>query len=776
MAATKTVVVAIGDENDNVPTFFAQNESPFVVNMTENNPSGFLIAELVAEDADIGRNGELTYQLQPTSLEKNFEIITKDNRGILKAKTSFDYEKVRNIEFQINAIDHGNPALTGTATFLINILNVNDNLPGFERSNYVFFARKGYKRGRLLGKPVLAIDADEEIADPEKSAVRYFLGGDEFVKNTLTIDEKSGQISVVAPEIMSSMFKAQGNRLAFTILAGDAQNKVAYSRVPASLLIIPTDQSGPVILFPNRDNDTVIMSAPIQAKTPISRIVSYDTEDATSEMTFIIESVDPPLADFVIDPKTGIISVTGDLIAIESVLYDVAVLVKNNKGETATAILKIFVSPDQNAVEAFAKTAFVRDGRNLTIVIILCCASGGISLIIITIIVIVKRRDRNSRTYNARKAAEKKLKELGFEAASPPVNDQASLARNISTAPSSDSSALTPTSGHRHLGSESDRNCSPSDRSSDHTCNTTSSLVHSNPQPTTPAAESNHNSLSRHQGVKFQLDQQQVSPGNSSDAEGSASTAASGLTGTSSDKQHSNENCPVHSTKSHTVTKQNGLLRPTLERQVSNERLRAFFADPHHQEILSARPIQPPQPPPPPSSFLLSGNGTFIERARVIQTNESPNTRPRTDIDSGTLPRQVTWAQVSSIDKPSRSNSVTSATAAYSFTQQKPNESQIPPGYATLQMEHNHRFQAVEQYPSSTLVVKGANRSGTSGAIASPSLDSLARARTLAHCPPQQVSFLSQGYPSSSGNLPAQAQRVQLSDDLLRTQNLEMIV
>jgi len=87
LASTATVIVYVGDENDNWPVFLFPTTTNHTVQVSTRAPVGHVIARLLAVDADYGKNSELIYGVTDETTSEYFDIDTNlgaviVNRGL----------------------------------------------------------------------------------------------------------------------------------------------------------------------------------------------------------------------------------------------------------------------------------------------------------------------------------------------------------------------------------------------------------------------------------------------------------------------------------------------------------------------------------------------------------------------------------------------------------------------------------------------------------------------------------------------------------------------
>ncbi|XP_062986043.1 protocadherin alpha-3-like [Elgaria multicarinata webbii] len=123
LTGTVQLVIKVLDANDNPPIF---NQSIYKVQLLENSENGLLVVKINATDLDEGTNKEITYTSSTNGEEK---FILDQRTGEIHVKGSVDFEDRNFYEIQVEAKDKGNPPLSGHCKVLIEVLDLNDNVP-----------------------------------------------------------------------------------------------------------------------------------------------------------------------------------------------------------------------------------------------------------------------------------------------------------------------------------------------------------------------------------------------------------------------------------------------------------------------------------------------------------------------------------------------------------------------------------------------------------------------------------------------------------------------
>ncbi|XP_066438128.1 protocadherin-8-like [Eleutherodactylus coqui] len=125
----KRFTIKLTDENDNAPSF---SKLMYEVSVPENNAPGAYITTVSAKDLDHGRNGKVFYRLLDTKIMgqslSTFVVLDADS-GVLRAVRSLDYEKLKELNLDIEAYDHGLPKHSTRTQLKIKITDQNDNHP-----------------------------------------------------------------------------------------------------------------------------------------------------------------------------------------------------------------------------------------------------------------------------------------------------------------------------------------------------------------------------------------------------------------------------------------------------------------------------------------------------------------------------------------------------------------------------------------------------------------------------------------------------------------------
>ncbi|XP_030360739.1 protocadherin alpha-13-like [Strigops habroptila] len=128
LRASRGLRVPVSDVNDNAPAFA---QAVYTVLVRENNAAGAELARLWARDPDEAGNGRVSYSVSEggggASVSSYVSVDAESGR--LWALQPLDYEELQVLQFEVRAVDAGEPAKCGNATVQLFVLDENDNAP-----------------------------------------------------------------------------------------------------------------------------------------------------------------------------------------------------------------------------------------------------------------------------------------------------------------------------------------------------------------------------------------------------------------------------------------------------------------------------------------------------------------------------------------------------------------------------------------------------------------------------------------------------------------------
>ncbi|XP_055669182.1 LOW QUALITY PROTEIN: protocadherin alpha-2-like [Falco peregrinus] len=135
LRASRGVRVPVSDVNDNAPAFA---QAVYTVLARENNAAGAELARLWARDPDEAGNGRVSYSVAEGGggavsggvwRSASSYVSVDAESGRLWALQPLDYEELQVLQFEVRAVDAGEPPLCGNATVQLFVVDENDNAP-----------------------------------------------------------------------------------------------------------------------------------------------------------------------------------------------------------------------------------------------------------------------------------------------------------------------------------------------------------------------------------------------------------------------------------------------------------------------------------------------------------------------------------------------------------------------------------------------------------------------------------------------------------------------
>ncbi|XP_028316107.1 protocadherin gamma-C5-like [Gouania willdenowi] len=261
MTSEKVIVVELLDVNDNPPVF---TQPSYVVYAKENHPPGNILYSVSASDEDFGENAKISYSILDSKVQdvsvSSYVYINSDN-GSIYSMHSFDYEKLKVFQIQVQAKDQGSPSLSSNATVHVFILDQNDNAPAVIYPSSAVLGSLSHQRmprsakaGHLVTK-VTAVDADSghnawmsyrvaEATDASLFTVSQYTGE---VRTKRTVSEQDDSSQRLLIEIKDDGEPVQSSTVTVSILMEDGPHEpILELRQKAAE---PSNKTGRITLY-----------------------------------------------------------------------------------------------------------------------------------------------------------------------------------------------------------------------------------------------------------------------------------------------------------------------------------------------------------------------------------------------------------------------------------------------------------------------------------------------------------------------------------------------
>lgn len=180
------LVVLLNDVNDNKPSF---SHEEYYATVPENAEKGTTVLRVEATDPDVGLNGRIKYTRLIGSAARAFQLDASTGIITVLEPSLLDAETNALLEFAVEAADENGDGLKSTSKVIVNVTDINDVAPEFEKSLYEFILHP-HKNHFTVPAFVKAIDKD---LSPPNNEVHYELLGQ---YDNITINEITGELSI----------------------------------------------------------------------------------------------------------------------------------------------------------------------------------------------------------------------------------------------------------------------------------------------------------------------------------------------------------------------------------------------------------------------------------------------------------------------------------------------------------------------------------------------------------------------------------------------------
>ena len=206
LTTSTTVIIRAAELNQHSPVIHVQSldedSDPSHLTVAENSPEDTFIAHVFASDLDFGSSGlvECSLLADDDDDARNFHLVallpgttSSSYRAAeykLLTSVSFDRENRSVYEISLECRDFGEPARRVRRRLVVEVTDVDDNLPVFDNTSYHFTVPENNRRGQVIGQ-VSASDSDNAL----NASVLYFLASDDDSSAWFNVDPSSGVIT-----------------------------------------------------------------------------------------------------------------------------------------------------------------------------------------------------------------------------------------------------------------------------------------------------------------------------------------------------------------------------------------------------------------------------------------------------------------------------------------------------------------------------------------------------------------------------------------------------
>nr|XP_044993449.1 cadherin-23 [Jaculus jaculus] len=224
------VKITLINENDNRPIF---SQPLYNISLYENVTVGTSVLTVLATDNDVGTFGEVNYFF---SDDPDRFSLDKDT-GLMVLIARLDYELIQRFTLTVIARDGGGEETTGRVR--VNVLDVNDNVPTFQKDAYVGALRENEPSVTQL----VRLRATDEDSPPNNQITYSIVNASAFGSYfDISVYEGYGVISVSRP---LDYERIPNGLIYLTVMAKDAGNPPLNSTVPVTIEVFDENDNPP---------------------------------------------------------------------------------------------------------------------------------------------------------------------------------------------------------------------------------------------------------------------------------------------------------------------------------------------------------------------------------------------------------------------------------------------------------------------------------------------------------------------------------------------------
>ncbi|XP_061684446.1 protocadherin-16-like isoform X2 [Syngnathoides biaculeatus] len=334
-----TARIYVTDENDNTPVF----SSPTAVSVMEDQPIGFVALYVMARDADKGENGRVTYRVQSGNAGGTFSL--NPNTGSLSIFKPLDREEQEVFNLTIVAEDQGAPRRSSSQLLRVYVVDVNDEVPRFEESNYEGQIAENQPRGTAV-LTVSAFDLDQG----SNGKVTY--GG--ISVEGFTINPVTGVITTTQP-----LDRELREFYTVTVYAKDGGLPPNYAKASVRIRVLDENDNAPVfgrlfygIEVPENTESRLLFT-----------LRATDKDAGDSEKIIYKITAGDPAGDFRLDRESGALSTSGPLDREKKARYALTVAAQDqgHPSRSSTATVEVTVMDMNDHSPQFTSSSYTAD-------------------------------------------------------------------------------------------------------------------------------------------------------------------------------------------------------------------------------------------------------------------------------------------------------------------------------------------------------------------------------------------------------------------------------
>uniref|UniRef100_A0ABM5G9Z1 Protocadherin gamma-B1-like isoform X30 n=1 Tax=Pogona vitticeps TaxID=103695 RepID=A0ABM5G9Z1_9SAUR len=339
------VEIKLVDENDNAPeVLIVSLSSP----ISEDSPVGTLVALINVDDQDSGDNGRATCVLQDNVPLKI--VSTSNNYYKLLTDGPLDRESTPEYNITIVATDRGTPSLSTKKTISLQISDINDNSPAFEKTFYTAYVPEN----NPSGSSIFTIQASDPDLGHNAQIIYSILHTtiEAFPLSTyFSINSETGTIYA-----QRSFDYEQFREFLVQVKAQDGGSPPLMSNTTLRVLVLDRNDNSPQILYPTEgvESSHSFEMVPRSAEEGylVTKVVAVDADSGHNAWLsyHLVQATEPGL--FKIGLHNGEIRTLRTFLERDAIKQRLIILVKDNGQPPLSATVSLNLVFAENFQEA----------------------------------------------------------------------------------------------------------------------------------------------------------------------------------------------------------------------------------------------------------------------------------------------------------------------------------------------------------------------------------------------------------------------------------------
>uniref|UniRef100_A0A8K9XRK2 FAT atypical cadherin 2 n=1 Tax=Oncorhynchus mykiss TaxID=8022 RepID=A0A8K9XRK2_ONCMY len=342
-----TVKIILTDENDNAPQFKA---TEYQVSIQSTVNKGSPVIQIVAYDADDGKNADVTYTVDEA--EEVTEDIIEINpfTGIVSVKESLIGQENKIFNFKVKARDSGLPFFNSTVPVQVKVVPPEVPLPKFSEPLYTFSAAEDISMGTEIG----TIKADSDMP-----VIYSLVNGNTVESNrdrVFALDKESGTLLV-----QKSIDHEKTKWYQIDVIAqGNHNGTDVASLVSVSIQVQDVNDNVPVF---EANPYKAFLAENMPPGTTVIQVTANDPDqDTNGQVTYTLEAEPDDITDvFSIDSESGWITTLRETDCEMTQHYSFTVVATDHGGEvklSSSVLVEVTVTDENDNPPRFKEDVY----------------------------------------------------------------------------------------------------------------------------------------------------------------------------------------------------------------------------------------------------------------------------------------------------------------------------------------------------------------------------------------------------------------------------------